>query len=69
MSINEIFELSMEQLESMKIEELIVCVRTINSVVPFQKAQIDDQDGAILLDPNNLNDREWYENDKDYDIV
>ena len=68
MSIDEIFELSTEQLESMKIEELIVCVRTINSVVPFQKAQIN-QDGVILLDPNNLNDREWYENDKDYDII
>lgn len=68
MSIDEIFELSTEQLESMKIEELIECVRTINSVVPFQKAQIN-QDGVILLDPNNLNDREWYENDKDYDII
>lgn len=27
-----------------------------------------DGSGAFLLDPNNESDREWYENDEDYDF-
>lgn len=28
-----------------------------------------DEDGVILLDKNNPDDVEWFENDKDYDVL
>ena len=28
-----------------------------------------DESGFLLLNPNNESDREWYENDEDYDVI
>lgn len=33
-----------------------------------KKANINEH-GHIILDPENKNDQEWYENDKDYDVL
>lgn len=36
----------------------------------FKARKIEvDKDGAMLLDPNNPNDVEWYENDEAYNII
>jgi hypothetical protein len=50
--------------ENMSIEELLAEIGKINKKNPPKKANI--KEGAIILDPNNENDREWYENDEDY---
>ncbi|MFB7159336.1 MULTISPECIES: hypothetical protein [unclassified Lysinibacillus] len=68
MTVDEIFALDSEQLESMTIEELTACVSTLHSASAIRKMPVG-KDGAILLDRNNPADREWYENDKDYDIL
>lgn len=67
MTNEEIFALSKDQLEGMTIDELLMCVGKLLSDYPVQRAV--RKDGVILLDPNNPNDREWYENDEAYDIV
>ncbi|MEK4086347.1 hypothetical protein [Psychrobacillus sp. FSL K6-1415] len=42
----------------------------VNKRTGFIAREIEvDKDGAMLLDPNNPNDVEWYENDEAYDIV
>ena len=66
MTIDEILALDTKQLESMTVDELSSCVGKLLSDSPVQTV---GKDGAILLDPNNPNDREWFENDEDYDIV
>ena len=66
MTIDEILALDTEQLESMTVDELSRCVGKLLSDSPVQTV---GKDGAILLDPNNPNDQEWFENDEDYDIV
>lgn len=66
MTIDEILALDTKQLESMTVDELSRCVGKLLSDSPVRTL---GKDGAILLDPNNPNDRDWYENDEDYDIV
>lgn len=67
MTSEEIFALNKDQLESMTIDELLKCVGKLFSNFSVQRAI--EKDGVILLDRNNPNDREWYENDEVYDIV
>jgi hypothetical protein len=67
MTSKEIFELNKDQLESMAIDELLKCVEKLLSDSPVRRAI--EKDGVILLDPNNPNDQEWYENDEAYDIL
>lgn len=67
MTNEEIFALNKDQLEGMTIDELLRCVGKLLSDSPVQRAS--RKDGVILLDRNNPNDREWYENDEAYDIV
>lgn len=67
MTNEEIFALNKDQLESMTIDKLSRCVGKLLSNFPVQRAI--GKDGVILLDRNNPNDREWYENDEAYDIV
>ncbi|WP_269920358.1 hypothetical protein [Caldifermentibacillus hisashii] len=50
--------------EDMSIEELLGKISKIHKKKPPKKANINE--GAIILDPNNENDWEWYENDEDY---
>lgn len=66
MTIDEILTLDTEQLERMTVDELLNCVGKL-----FSNSQVRSvgKNGAILLDPNNPNDRDWYANDQDYDLV
>ena len=61
MTIDEILTLETEQLD-----ELLKCVGKLLSDAQVQSVE---KNGTILLDPNNPNDRDWYANDQDYDIV
>jgi len=56
-----------KELENMSIEELKLTLRHVESRSHFKprKLEIGD-DGALLLDPDNPHDREWYTNDEDY---
>lgn len=51
----------------MSVEELLVEVSKIHKKKKPKKAKVEN--GAIILDPNDKNDREWYENDEDYDVL
>lgn len=54
-----------KQYEEMSIEELkAVLFKMQKNLKPIKYPA--GVDGVILLDPNNPNDREWYENDEDY---
>lgn len=54
-----------KQYEEMSIEELkAVFFKMQKDLKPIKYPT--GADGAILLDSNNPNDREWYENDEDY---
>lgn len=66
MTIDEILTLETEQLERMTVDELLKCVGKLLSDAQVQSVE---KNGTILLDPNNPNDRDWYANDQDYDIV
>lgn len=59
--------LNKDHLESMTIDELLRCSGKLLSDFPVRRAI--GKDGVILLNRNNLNDREWYENDEAYNIV
>lgn len=54
-------------------EELNAVMRKlaeVNNRVGFVARKIEvDKDGTMLLDPNNPNDVEWYENDEAYNII
>jgi len=54
-------------------EELNAIMKKLAEVhkrVGFIAREIEvDKDGAMLLDANNPNDVEWYENDEAYDII
>lgn len=66
MTIDEILTLDTEQLERMTVDELLKCIGKLLSDAQVQSVE---KNGTILLDPNNPNDRDWYANDQDYDIV
>lgn len=60
--VNDNFE---SRLESMK-ERL----KEVNKQTGFQARKVEtDEQGHLLLDPNNPEDVEWYENDAAYDII
>lgn len=45
-------------------------LRDVNKQTEFQSRKLEtDEQGRLLLDPNNPEDVEWYENDAAYDIV
>ncbi|MCU9595533.1 hypothetical protein OEV82_13900 [Caldibacillus thermolactis] len=56
--------------ENMSIEELMSELSKVHKRTKFKvkKANINEH-GHIILDPENKNDQEWYENDKDYDVL
>lgn len=57
-------------LENKTIEELLEMVSELYENESFKPRKTQsDQYGNILLDSNNPNDRVWYENDEDYDII
>lgn len=56
-----------KKLEEMTIEELKKELGKINKLSKFKPKKYEvGKDGALLLDPNDPNDKEWYENDEDY---
>lgn len=56
-----------KELEGLSVEELWARLRALEKKMGFKpKKREIGADGAILLDPNDPNDREWYENDEDY---
>lgn len=64
-SLNGGFKVEHKQYEEMSIEELkAVLFKMQKNLKPIKYPA--GADGVILLDPNNPNDREWYENDEDY---
>lgn len=58
----------MNRLEDMSKDELLKIMFELLRENPPEKAKVDEN-GFILLDKNNPIDREWYENDEDYDLV
>ncbi|MEG0291017.1 MAG: hypothetical protein RR941_06345 [Erysipelotrichaceae bacterium] len=58
-----------KDLAEMSIEELKLILHDVQSKSPFKSRKLAaGEDGALLLDPNNPHDREWYENDEDYNV-
>lgn len=58
-----------KKLEDMSVEELKEELTRVNKLTNFKPKKRElGEDGAILLDPNDPHDREWYENDEDYDF-
>lgn len=56
--------------ENMSIDELMAEVGKVHKKTKFKAKKFKtDEKGNILLDPKNKSDREWYENDKDYDVL
>lgn len=53
-----------------KLEEVMNKLAEVNKKTGFKAREIEvDSEGAMILDANNPNDQEWYENDEAYDIV
>lgn len=56
--------------ENMSIDELLEEVSKVHKKTKFKAKKLKtDEKGNILLDPKNKSDSEWYENDKDYDVL
>lgn len=56
-----------KELEEMSIEELKLVLKDVESRSQFKPRKLENgEDGALLLDPTNPHDREWYESDEDY---
>lgn len=52
------------------VDELLKAFGEINRRTGFQARKLPvDENGAILLNPKNPNDVEWYENDAAYDEI
>jgi hypothetical protein len=56
-----------KSLDEMTIEELERKLHKINQGVKFRKLNAGE-DGALLLNPHDPKDREWYENDGEYGL-
>ncbi len=57
-------------LEDMSIDELTAELSRVHKQTKFKPEKVKtDVNGTILLDPEKKSDREWYENDEDYDLV
>lgn len=53
-----------------RLEFLQERLKEVNKQTGFQARKLEtDEHGNLLLDPNNPEDVEWYENDAAYDIV
>lgn len=56
--------------ENMSVDELIKEVSKVHKKTKFKARKVtSDENGTIILNPKNKNDREWYENDEDYDVL
>lgn len=52
------------------LEEVMNKLADVNKKTGFKARVIEvDSEGTMILDANNPNDQEWYENDKAYDII
>ncbi|MGG3801207.1 hypothetical protein [Metabacillus fastidiosus] len=59
-----------KKLEEMSKEELMQELSKLNKNSQFKPRKFESgPNGELLLDRNNKQDIEWYENDKDYDIL
>lgn len=53
-----------------EIDKLLKQLGEVNKQTGFQTRKLEtDEHGNMLLDPNNPEDVEWFENDAAYDIV
>lgn len=53
-----------------KLDAAMMKLANIHKQTGFKARKLEvDENGAMLLDPNNPNDVEWYENDEAYDII
>lgn len=53
-----------------KLEEVMNKLADVNKRTGFKARVIEvDSEGTMILDANNPNDQEWYENDEAYDII
>ena len=58
-----------KKLEDMNTEELLKEMSKVHKKTNFKPEKFNtDKEGTILLNPNNKNDREWYENNEDYNL-
>mgnify|MGYP001474743621 CR=1 FL=1 len=59
-----------KKLEDMTIDELQKELSRINKLSKFKAKEYEvGENGALLLNPDDPNDREWYENDEDYESL
>lgn len=53
-----------------EMDKLLQQLGEVNKLTGFQARKLEtDEQGYLLLDPNNPEDVEWFENDAAYDIV
>ncbi|MCT6922830.1 hypothetical protein [Metasolibacillus sp.] len=58
-----------QKYEDMSIEELKQAIGKIEGKMGYTPRKLEtSKDGALLLDPNNPHDREWFDNDEDYNF-
>lgn len=56
--------------QQQKIDELLKELGGLDAETGYQARKLEtDKFGNLLLDPNNPEDVEWYENDAAYDII
>jgi len=59
-----------KKLEDMSVEELLQEVSKVHKKTNFKTKKFNTaSDGTILLEPTDKNDKEWYENDEDYNSL
>ena len=50
------------------VDELLKSISEKNKILGIQKLE-SDENGNLLLDPQNPHHRAWYENDEDYEVI
>lgn len=61
--------MSKKPYQEMSEQELLAEIAAIHKRIKFKPRQlIQDENGMVLLNPDHKQDRDWYENDKEYNF-
>lgn len=55
--------------KQMSREEMYRKIKELNEECKNKSKTLKSKDGVFLLDPNDKYQKEWYENDKDYECL
>lgn len=53
----------------MSIDELLTEVSKVHKKTKYKVKKLNSDNGTVILNPKNKNDKDWYENDEDYDVL